>query len=695
MGVYPLLNDETCWFLAVDFDGRSWQEDSAALRETSRTMGVPCGLERSRSGEGAHAWIFFTAPVPAATAREMGCHLLTETMANRGQLGMRSYDRLFPNQDTLPRGGFGNLIALPLQYHARQENNTVFLGDDLEPYADQWAFLASVSRLPPSQAEALARQAGRRGRILNVRPSTEGEDAERPWERPPSGERLPAIRGPLPEKVEAVLGQRLFLDTSDMPAALLSQLRRLAAFPNPEFHQRQRMRLSTRLTPRVIDRSEDDSGYLAVPRGCLPDVDALLNECGIELRLADEREGGEPIDLTFHGELTDEQGRAVGALLEHEFGVLVAPPGFGKTVVGACLAARRGCGTLILVHRQPLLDQWVAQLALFLGIEQKEIGRIGGGKHRPTGRLDVATLQSLVRKGAVADRVANYGHVIVDECHHVPAHSFERVLSEVKAQYITGLTATPQRRDGHYPILEMQLGPPRFRVACTSGTGSQGLRHRLIPCETGLELAEPDASAGIQVIYAALARDEARNTLIAGDVIAAVDEGRCPLVLTERKEHLSALAERLTGFVRHLVVCHGGMGARQRRAMEEQLATIPEDEERVVLATGRYVGEGFDDARLDTLFLTMPIAWRGTVTQYAGRLHRRHGGKREVRIYDYVDRDIPVLARMYEKRRRAYRAMGYMEDRPDGKAGPEGAKQLTLGVAEKPDDPGRRRRRAE
>jgi superfamily II DNA or RNA helicase len=328
--------------------------------------------------------------------------------------------------------------------------------------------------------------------------------------------------------------------------------------------------------------------------------------------------------------------------------------------------------TLILVHRRPLLDQWLAQLALFLGVDRKQIGQISGAKRTPTGRLDVATIQSLVRKDSVSDLVAGYGQVIVDECHHLPAVQFERVLREVKARYVVGLTATPQRRDGHQPITEMQLGPVRFKVDAKEQAGARPFEHRLVVRETSFRDAAAGEKTAIQDLYAALARDEPRNTMILNDVVRALEEGRSPILLTERKDHLAYFADRLGRIARHLVVLQGGMGAKADRAVRAQLDAIPPNEERLLLATGRYIGEGFDDARLDTLFLALPVSWRGTLVQYTGRLHRLHPGKREVRIFDYVDGNVPMLGRMFEKRLRGYRAIGYARgEAPLGYAEPK------------------------
>lgn len=662
IGCYPLLEDETCWFLAVDFDKSSWKEDITAFSETSRSLDVPAAIERSRSGNGAHAWFFFTAPVSANIARRIGCHIITETMSRRHELSMRSYDRLFPNQDTMPRGGFGNLIALPLQYEPRQQGNSVFIDERFEPYVDQWAFLASIQRIEPSTAEMIAQEATRTGRVVGVRFAEILDDQEEsaPWAR--SQSKLNSAQratGSLPSLVKGALAQRLYIEKTGLPAALLNQLKRLAAFQNPEFYKKQRMRLSTATTPRVITCAEEHAQYISLPRGCANAVTQLLAEHRIALKIEDERQLGSPLELEFNGDLTDVQSGAARALLAHDTGVFVGPPGIGKTVLGTYLIAKRRRSTLIIVHRKPLLEQWVAQLAMFLGIDEKQIGRVGGGQRKPNGCLDVAMIQSLVHRDKVHDLVGGYGQVIVDECHHLPAISFERVLSEVKARYIVGLTATPQRRDGHHPIAEMQLGPIRFRVDVRSEAAHRPFRHKLIVRETGFHLTTDSSSVGIQEIYRAIANDTARNTDILNDVVSAIQEGRSPILLTERKDHLEYFAQRLRGFVRHLIVLQGGMTTRARNRSVEQLASIPDTAERLVLATGRYIGEGFDDARLDTLFLAMPISWKGTLIQYSGRLHRGHPAKTEVRIYDYVDRQVPMLLRMFEKRLTTYRAIGY------------------------------------
>ena len=674
MGVYPLLEDETCWLLAVDFDKGTWTEDVIAFVETCRSVGLPAAVERSRSGHGAHVWFFFSSPVAAISARKMGCHLITETMSRRHELSMESYDRFFPSQDTMPRGGFGNLIALPLQHGPRASGNSAFLDEELRVYPDdqQWSYLASIPRIDAAAVELIAREATDQGSIVGLPIATLDDEETTPWARPPSRKRRPVvITGPLPSVVRAVLAQKLFVSKAGLPSPLINEIKRLAAFQNPEFYKKQQMRLSTMATPRVITCAEDLPQFVGLPRGCRSELEALLRDHGIALEVEDQRTGGVPLGFQFQGTLTSAQRTAVQALCAHDIGVFVAPPGVGKTVVGTYLVAARACSTLILVHRKPLLDQWLAQLSLFLGLEPKQIGQIGAGKKTGNGRLDVAMIQSLVRKEEVQDIVATYGQVIVDECHHLSAVSYERVIAEAKARYVVGLTATPQRRDGRHPITAMQLGPVRFHIEPKSQAAQRPFAHTLIVRETGFRTSS-DAAPSIQQLYASLAADAKRNQLILDDVILALEQGRSPILLTERKDHLAYFAARLTKIVRHVVVLHGGTSASARREVKAQLAAVPETEERLILATGRYIGEGFDDARLDTLFLALPVSWKGTLIQYAGRLHRLHPAKQEVRIFDYVDREVPMLLRMFEKRLRGYRGIGYARgEAPLGIAAPD------------------------
>ena len=663
MGVYPMLLDETCFFFAADFDKAHWHEDATAFMSVCASMSLPVALERSRSGNGAHVWLFFDETIPAGLARRLGAHILTQTMERRPDVGLDSYDRFFPNQDTLPQGGFGNLIALPLQGQPRKHGNSVFLDDQFVPHPDQWALLSSLQSIGRRDVEDLVQDAETRGCIIGVRLPTLDEDSDTPWTAPPSRKRREQpISEPLPQSLELVLANEIYVTKDQLSPALRNRMVRLAAFQNPEFYKAQAMRLPTYEKPRIIGCAEDYPLHIGLPRGCLDDLQQLLRKLDIRSIIRDERFAGTPIDVTFQGRLQPEQEKAADSMVTHDTGVLSATTAFGKTVIAAWLIAQRGVNALVLVHRRQLMEQWVERLSTFLGIPMKSIGRFGGGRKKRTGVLDVALIQSLGRKGVVNNLVAEYGHLIVDECHHLSAVSFERVARQAKAKYVTGLSATVSRKDGHHPIIMMQCGPIRFRVDARKQAAARPFDHTVRVRPTmfrPMEPADPDARCQFHQLYNELIADELRNQFICGDVLEAVRAGRSPIVLTERNDHLEWLANRLTPEVRHLIVLRGGLRQKELSAVRFQLATIPDHEERVLLATGRYIGEGFDDARLDTLFLTLPVSWRGMIAQYAGRLHRMHDLKREVRVYDYADLNVPMLARMFDRRCKGYESIGY------------------------------------
>jgi superfamily II DNA or RNA helicase len=510
-------------------------------------------------------------------------------------------------------------------------------------------------------AEEVIADAQRNGDLIGVRISVaDDEDAKDPWTLPPSRKRMEQpIEGPLPEKVQIIRANFLYVEKQGLPPAMLNRLLRLAAFQNPEFYKAQAMRLPTYAKPRVIACGQDFPQHIAVPRGCLTEVLALLQAHNIRPEVRDERFAGTPIAAEFDGQLRPVQEEAVAGIGGHDDGILCAPTAFGKTAIAAWLIAKRKVNTLILVHRQQLLDQWQERLAMFLNTHATSIGHIGGGKTHRTGCIDVAVIQSLYQKDAVKDFVAEYGQVIVDECHHISAFTFEQVMKQVKARYIVGLTATPTRKDGHHPIIYMQCGPVRFSLSARAMTEMNPFEHKVVPRHTDFQMPPDVAEVTIQDVYSTLSNDALRNEMIACDIVHAVEAGRSPLLLTGRTEHLQYFAAKLSGAAKHVFVLKGGVGKKQRRLTAEAMAAVKDDESRVILATGSYIGEGFDDARLDTLFLAMPISWKGTLQQYVGRLHRLHDNKRVVQVYDYVDNSVPMLARMYERRLKGYSAIGY------------------------------------
>lgn len=636
----------------MDFDEAEWRDDARAFVQSCRELRVPVALEVSRSGNGAHAWIFFASNLPARDARRLGTAIISHTCARMRQLKLTSYDRLFPNQDTMPKGGFGNLIALPLQKKPRENGCSVFVDDDFKPHPDQWAYLASLSPMLAQAVEAAILNATGGAHPLDVMFIAD-EDQQEPWKRMAVAPRK--LPDEMPKALNVTLANMIYFEKAHLSQPLANRLIRLAAFQNPEFYKAQAMRLSTWDKARVIGCAENYPCHIALPRGCLEAVKELLRDNGIRLELNDQRFLGQALDVVFAGTLRADQEDAVARMLGSDTGVLCAPTAFGKTVTTAALIARRGVNTLVLVHRTELLKQWQERLQFFLGVGKGIVGTIGGGKAKPTGKIDIAVMQSLSRRGEISELVENYGHLIVDECHHLSAFSFEKILKHAKAKYVLGLTATPIRRDGQQPIIFMQCGPIRHTAAKPESAPHDMI---IIPRMLSGRIDMP-VEAGIQDVFRHVAHDTTRTQALAAEIEVSFNQGRKLLVLTERTDHLEAIGSVLEGRVGNLFTLHGRMTKKQRSHLIGELDALPPDAARVLLSTGKLVGEGFDHPPLDTLVLAMPISWKGTLQQYAGRLHREHATKTDVRIIDFVDAGHSALLRMWDKRQRGYRAMGY------------------------------------
>lgn len=651
LGMFPLLEDNTCYFLAIDFDKGNWKDAIKCVHNIAAEYNIQSYMERSRSGNGGHLWIFFTEAVEAKIARMLGTKLL-ETAVNRfDTLNFECFDRMFPNQDTMPTGGFGNLIALPLQRISVENQNGVFVDDDFITCKSQKNVLLNARRYTKNEVYSLLQE------FPNVilqdvnDDEIQEEECNLPWVK----KKAEVIPENLPKQIEIVLYDKLYISQKDLHSFLKKKFRALAVFRNPEYYQVRAMRMNLSQIPMWIQCFEENKEFLILPIGCEDPLRSICKQYDINVKTFDKRSEGTKIDVNFHGDLRDKQFTAVEQILSGSNGIIHANTAFGKTVTAIAVITERKVNTLIIVDRVQLLEQWKERLSVFLNIPKKEIGNIGGGKAKITGMIDIALCQSLVKNGEVSNEIKKYGQIIVDECHHVSAVGFEDVLKKSPARYKLGLTATLKRKDGKERIVLMQLGPVRFKDLSKVGSD---IEHRVIVRETKVKLPAEMKDPQIQDVYHAILLDSMRNKMIVDDVKKALMEGKHPILLTERREHIDVFKKEFKK-IENVYYLTGGLKKKELLSILNELNELPDTEQRLIIATSKFIGEGFDYPILDTMFLAMPVSWTGRIKQYAGRLHREYNEKKEILIYDYVDSDIEMAERMFARRSKGYRSMGY------------------------------------
>lgn len=658
IGLYPLLPENLCLFLAIDFDAHApkaqttitsthandqksynhkenealWKSDILAVHKTSSELNIPSYMEISRSGNGGHLWFFFEDNISARLARNFGSAILKLTMQKRHSISFESFDRMFPNQDEIPKGGYGNLIALPLQGKAVKEGHSVFVDEDFKPFDDQWRFLSSIKKIDEKSIRSAIREI--ENQLLDFVEKDESEfeisggiNLKEDFNKL-NHKNAFLTKNDFPSKVKITLSNYIEIEKTGISERALGILRRTAVFLNPEYYKNLRMHLPLYNIPRFIDCSKEIEKYLLLPRGNLQTIVDIIKEAGALYEISDARETGAAIEIENKVSLYDEQKIALAEMLKSDTGILCAGTGFGKTVVASALIAERKINTLILVQSHALLEQWKKSIKQFLNFTP---GTIAAGKDKSTGIIDIAIVNSLIEKKSdeVKPRSYKYGMLIVDECHHVSAFTTENLVASFKSKYVYGLTATPIRRDGHQKIIFYQCGKILYSTTTKQMNAAQSFYHYFIPRFTSFHyLAEKadNKNPSINQYYEKIIENSARNELIFSDVKSAIENQRTPLILSERLEHLEFLQEQLKDCAQN-----------------------------VILITGK----GFDYPRIDTLMLAMPFSWKGTLSQYCGRLHRNFVGKEEVIIYDYVDFRIPIFDRMYQNRLKGYKQLGY------------------------------------
>lgn len=683
IGVYPLLPDGKCRFIVFDFDNHEkgaeatdfaniddeWHKEVDALRKICIINGIKPLVERSRSGRGAHVWIFFKKAITAGVARNFGFLLLDKGSASINLKSFHYYDRMYPSQDVA--NGIGNLIALPLQGQALKNGNSAFIDENWNAYPNQWDILfnntekLSIKEIEQYMGKWREELAENKEKVY---------DADRYTRPKPWRKKCEFFKEDVVGKIHIVLSNGIYIDTLNLMPRIQNQIRSLAAFDNPEFYKNKRLGYSNYYNFSAVYLGKDIDGYIQIPRGLREKIIEECEKAGIPIDVSDEREIGHPIRVDFKGDLRTQQELAAEKLLSHSDGVLSAATAFGKTVVCSYLIAERKVNTLILLQSKDLLNQWIDELNKFLEIREEPpeyitktgrkkkrqdvIGVLHGNKNTLTGIIDVAMVGSMYKKGEFNDLVNSYGMVIMDECHHAASKTSIELLQKINAKYVYGVSATPKRGDDLDKIIYMLLGPLRHKFTSLERAQEQGIGHYFIPRYTRV-VDNIESKNDINKAYNLISDSKVRNEMIIEDVRSCVNKKQTPVILTRFKDHAKYLYDGLKNMADHVFLLYGDNSDKKNADIRAELKKIPQDETLILIATGQKIGEGFDFPRLDVLMLAAPVSFEGRLEQYVGRLNRDYEGKEAVYVYDYIDSHIRFFDRMYAKRLRTYKKIGF------------------------------------
>ena len=627
IGIYPIVSDNSSYFIAADFDEGDWKSDCQKFVGACKNSGIEAYVEISRSGNGAHAWMFFESTYPCWKSRAIILEIMRKTFSYSEFAKEISFDRLFPNQDTITDGGFGNLIALPLQGERVKCGASVFCDSNtFVPFLNQWEFLKTIHKCSSEKLDSIY------AALFDNSHEIKKE--------------FGSLKN---SSLRVVVDGSIHLEKLSLPVVVAEFIKERLNVFNKEYATKKRLGKSVFGVEKYFNLIQDAGGEILLPRGFLNELEIFLKEKGFPYKIINEYKKLEPVKFKSVILLREEQSDLLDEIRENNNGIIVAPPGSGKTIIALELIARLCVPALILVNRNQLLSQWVERIQQFLGISKTHIGVISGTKKKVGKQITVATIQSLARYKNLNEIIDSFGIIIVDECHHVPAKTYRELIRSFKSKYFLGLTATHERKYGTEKITEFIIGPIIAEMTPLNENRESKKSFEVSVYPTKLSIPFRYSADHYETLAKTICYDSARNEQVAKAIIEETKLARKVLVLTERKEHIEMLKLYLGGKVEAIAIS-GDDFARARKIKIEQ---IHAGNFQVLLTTGQLLGEGFDLHGVDSVVLAFPFSFEGKIVQYAGRL-RGEGVKH---ILDFRDEKVEFLERQFKKREKFYKKL--------------------------------------